>query len=406
MNKQDRIYNELVHEPAGLWFVSDSYGSKVMVKTPSTTIKAIIKGCRIEFPFGKDEINGIDIFHTGLKILDDPVHYQLIFSTHRFLDEHFSIAKVLNLVRVQIQLVNELNVCCAFGDLVIPETKRQDILSLLQNPKRLYVGDFNGQVKGSLDRFEQIFMNPSSLMSASIPILQIEGRIENFQTMKNSLVDVEGNSINTSIAGNEGDELEKEVFLVLQTIFGRNTFRNPKISSKNKTRERTDILAYSQHGVFLIETKALGVLQGEIDQRKMERKVIGLQKQICKAVCQLVGATKKISERVPIYDVTGKEVEIDRQIVPHCIILISEFLPFGNWDQVTHEIMKGMIEIPSFIHLMGLKEFMTFIGHARGDCNQFDHFLLQRADHFANNPDVFRKTIFQSRNNIANNFLT
>ena len=147
MNKEERIYNELKHEISGIWYISDAYGSKVMIKVSTPSIKSLLKGCKIEFLFGRDDSHTPKIFHTGFKIYDDPLNYQMLFSTHRFLDEHLSTARILNLDKVQIQLFNELNVCQAFGDLMLSEYNKNEIRILISNPKKLYTGGFNKQIE-------------------------------------------------------------------------------------------------------------------------------------------------------------------------------------------------------------------------------------------------------------------
>ncbi|RFM35032.1 hypothetical protein DXN04_06425 [Chitinophaga silvisoli] len=68
MNKADRIHKELMHEPANIWYISDEYGSKIVIKVPTNSIKSLLKGCKIEFLFGRNESSIPNIFHTGLKI--------------------------------------------------------------------------------------------------------------------------------------------------------------------------------------------------------------------------------------------------------------------------------------------------------------------------------------------------
>jgi hypothetical protein len=396
MNKGDRIYKELIHEAAAIWYISDEYGSKVMVKIPTPSIKALIKGCKIEFLFGRDENQKPNIFHTGLKIYDDPLNYQMVFCTHRFLDEHLSITKIMNLDKVQIQLFNELNVCQAFGELMINEEDKHEILTLLGNPKKLYTGEFNNQLERSLDGFQASFMISSPVHAELLSLVTVEGQISNCKSMQNFFYHDSGITIDTDIGGNEGTELEKEVFSVLYSLFNRNTFRNPRILYKNNTRELTDILAFSEFGIFLVETKALGVINAE-DNRTMERKVAGLQKQICKAVNQLVGGMKKIAENTPIYDTNSNEILFKKTIVPHGIILISEFFPFGKWTEIFLIVCEAMVESNSMIHVMDMIEFMQFVGYAQGDKDKFDYFLVQRVNNFVKNPTLFQRTIFTDK---------
>lgn len=75
MDSADRIYKELLHEGAGIWYIADDYGEKVMVKASSNAIKSLIAGCKMDFLFGKDSQHIFPIFHAGARIFDDPVHY-------------------------------------------------------------------------------------------------------------------------------------------------------------------------------------------------------------------------------------------------------------------------------------------------------------------------------------------
>lgn len=393
MNNEERIYNELRREAAAIWYISDENGSKIMVKAPTTCIKAVAKGCKIEFLFCRDESYKPNFFHTGLRIYDDLLYYQMIFCTHRFLYEHLSIAKILNIDRVQIQLFNEMSICQAFGDLIIKESDKHDILSLLGNPKKLYAGEFNKHVEKSLDNFQNIFEPPSLIVPESLHLIIAEGTIIKVQPVKNYIYHDEGVSVDINILGNEGEELEKEVFAVLYSLFDRNTIKNPRINYKTTNRELTDILTFSDIGIFLFETKALGVINAK-EGRTMERKVSGLQKQISKAISQLAGAMKKISENVLVFDSDGKEIHFNRTLIPHGIVLISEFLPFGEWDSIVNEMFEAMLESNSMIHLLDMKEFMQFVGHAQSNKYIFDDFLIQRAAYLFKHRTLFQTSSF------------
>jgi hypothetical protein len=76
MEVYERIYNELKHERSGLWYISDEYGSKIMLKIPSNVARSFVNGCPIEFLFGKDDKRSPPILHIGVRIYDDPVHFE------------------------------------------------------------------------------------------------------------------------------------------------------------------------------------------------------------------------------------------------------------------------------------------------------------------------------------------
>lgn len=395
MTKAERIEIELRHERAAIWYISDQFGSKVMIKIPATTIKALMKGCKMELLFGRDETLTPNVFHLGVRIYDDPVHYQVIACTQRFLDEHLSLARIMHLEHVQIQLYNELNICQAFGTLIIKKDDKHNVHALLGNPKKLRKGIFDKEFSYSLDRFQSCLdSNSVGLNSRNfMKTLVVQSPVPDWEFVQNNFLN-ENETINISIADvDEGGMLEKEVFITLRSLFDNDLFQGPRIPFKNNTRELTDILAFSNYGIFMVEAKALGVTR-VLGQRTMDRKVLGLQKQIEKATKQLVGAAKRIKENEPIYDSAGREISFDRTLLPHGIILISEMLLFGNWDQALYKVLKAMTEFNIWIHVMDLKEFMQFVGYAKGDKNKFDYLLGERIKAFVEKPSFFIQTHF------------
>jgi hypothetical protein len=391
MNNAERIYKQLQVEKAGIWYISDDYGSKIMAKLPTPTIKALTKGCEIKFLFGRNNALQPNVFHIGLKIYDDLVHPQMIYGVHRYKDEHLSLGKILQIETVQIQFVNELNIIQAFGEVIFSDRSKQDILSLLNNPKELYIGDFTATINGSLDIFQDSFLH-LSIPPTDFHLLEVSEKVINWSFNKTYLY-TESSVVDMDIKGNEGAELEKEVFTVISSIFKQNTFKSPTIPFKSTSRELTDIFAFSDLGIFLLETKALSVFNAAED-RTMDRKVANLQKQVSKAISQLVGAIKKIKENTPILDENKNEILFNRSLVPHGIVLVSEMLVFGEWEHTIGQMMKAMIETNSMIHVMDMKEFMQFVGNANDSMYQFDHFLVQRAQKFAEHPAIFVETRF------------
>lgn len=395
-----RISNELKHETAAIWYISDDVGSKVMVKVPSPSIKAIIKGCKVEFLFGKDTYQKPNFFHIGIRIYDDSINYQEIICTQRFLFEHLSIAKIMYLDNVQIQFYNELNTCQAFGELTFEELGKQSVQSLLGTPESLYVGAFNDEVSKSLDNFQFSLGHDFKDISEvkRLNMLVINSRISDISVIKNFIY-TDNHHVELLIDDkDEGNTLEDEVFIAMTSLFGKDTYKGARIPHKNTTRELTDILTFSEYGIFLIEAKALGVINLETE-RTMERKTLGLQKQVNKAIKQLVGASKSIAEEVSVYDRLGEEIFFNKRLVPHGVILVSELLPFGDWKEIVIALQKAMIEGNMMIHIFDMKEFIRFIGYSKGNKDQFDFLLMQRINNFVERQSVFLFSRFVDKSN-------
>lgn len=301
MNIADRIYKEMLHEQASLWYISDNFGSKVMIKTQSISIKSLLKGCRIEFLFGKDTMHQPAIFHTGVRIYDDPIHYLTITGVERYYDELNSLEKIMNRSNTYIHFHNELNVCVAYAIVTFEINDQIKALNLLSNIENLFTGDFNRDAVKSLDCFEYSLKIDREFQDIhEIETLIIEGKLSEWKIMENNFIGFNETNKILIDDNKEGDNFEKQVWVSLESLFENQLYRNPKTHHKKVIRELTDVFAFSDYGIFLIETKALSILNTDIE-RTMERKVIGLKKQIVKAINQLMGATKKIKANEDIY---------------------------------------------------------------------------------------------------------
>lgn len=386
----DRIDKELRHELAGIWFISDRYGAKILVKLPSSSIKAILKGCRIELLFAIDIELNPNILLTGLRVYDDPIHPQLLMNPVQYRKDHFAIVKIMHLEKVQVQFCNELNAIQSFGDLHISEKDRRDVHCLMGNPKRFYIGQDFVQLNVSMDKF-QVLLNQTG--ATNLVNLSVKGTYEQVESIEHSYVGAE-QTVRTNIDDPlEGNQLEKEIYVVLRSLFTKDAYHNPLIKSKTGYRELIDIFAISDFGVFLIEAKALGVYEA-VEGRTMDRKVLGLQKQIKKAIGQLVGASKTIADGTKIFSAPDKELLFDRMSIPQGIVLISEMLPFGDWDSTIGLIIDTMAECKLFVHVMDLQEMLQFVGYSNNDRNIFDDLLMQRAKKFVEQPTLHARYQF------------
>lgn len=393
MENADRIERELHNELVGIWFVSDEYGSKILVKLPSYIIKAILKGSRLELLFGIDESFSSNILLTGLRIFDDEEYPLLVMNPVQYRKDHFAIAKIMHLDKVQIQFCNDLNKIQSFGDLHLEEYDRHQILCFLGNPKLLCVGQLREQSNLSLDKFEEVLNFEKGSVLNQMRYLTINGVYTQTQSVDHVYFGAY-RTIKTNVENRlEGEQLEKEIFVVLRSLFRENAYHCPLIKSKSGYRELIDIFAVSEYGVFLIEAKVLGVYEA-VEGRRMERKVLGVQKQIKKAIGQLVGASKTIVESREIFESLDNEIVFDRKLFPHGIVLISEMLHFGDWSSTVDLIIETMSECKMFIHVMEFQEFIDFIGNSNNDKNVFDYLLMQRAKNFMENPSLHFRTEF------------
>lgn len=123
----------------------------------------------------------------------------------------------------------------------------------------------------------------------------------------------------------------------------------------------------------------------------MEKKVKGLQKQISTGIAQVAGAARKINEGAKIYDRELQEVQYEKRPFPHCIVLISELLGFGDWKDIELEMLTAIHDSRIYLNVIDLAEFMQYVGHARGSADRLNLMLIERVEAFVKHGNIHLK---------------
>ena len=389
------IYQEMQIEDVGIWFISDDSGFRISIKLPSNAVRSILKGCEVEFVFGKDEANGKRYFHTGVRIYDVITNPLIIIQPNRIQRDYTGLKRLLNENEVIIEFYDELLVCSATAQLSIPQNKRNELLDFLGDLNSFYIGEYDTQLSSSLDSFHYTLDN-SQKVNKSYEILSkyYKCNLLNLNAIDAVYVGlIDSHNVNVSNI-DEGSNFEKQIWFSMESLFNECIHLNPTIQENEKKRELTDILAYYQYGIFLIETKALGILNLEKDQ-KMDRKIANLKKQITKGIKQLTGANKNIKKNLMILSSTNLTIEFDRNLVPHCIVLVSDLLAFGNWDVIENLINETIKTEKIYLHVMDFMEFTKFLKMSKGKRDHFDYYLMERAEQYSKVQNIHMRTNFK-----------
>ena len=123
------------------------------------------------------------------------------------------------------------------------------------------------------------------------------------------------------------------------------------------------------------------------------RRLSGIQKQAEKAIKQLVGAANAFMRGSTLFDTKGDEISVERKIPPHCIVLITELMTCGNWDEITKQLSDAIEQTGAFFHLLDLREFITLLKQSSGDPRLIDYNLMQRCRLFMEKKSVFIRGI-------------
>jgi hypothetical protein len=252
----------------------------------------------------------------------------------------------------------------------------------MEEINEFYEGDYNADLSVSMDSFVYS-LDPSQKTSNSYKIKtkSVLCEIKNWNIIHNHFIGfTDAQQVNISDK-DEGGTFERQIWYSMESLFINDIYLNPVVKQESNDRELTDIFAHHEYGNFLVETKALGILSLDKEQT-IERKVANVKKQILKAIKQLIGANKNIKRNLPVISKSGKEIKIDSSLIPHCIVLVSELIPFGDWEEIEKEIMLAMMNEKMYLHVMDYHEFMKYVKASMGSKERLDYHLIGRAESF------------------------
>lgn len=384
MEPLERIQKELKSEEACIWFAKEDDTFVLIIKLPLNSCKALVHGCRTQVLFGIDQSTDQPIVHSGIRIYDDLEKPLLLTGAHRHIDENENLQKILDKGSCAVVLYSELGLPLVYSQVHLDQTKSQEFLKLLGNTDRLYSGGFTDRIKRSLDSFDYSIDNTREFENAyQIDVIVTDCKFQKWNHPEAHFVGVSDHAITRITDDQEGGTLEKHIWFSLENVFPFEIFLGPKFKTKSGEKEVTDILAHHDLGIFLIEAKSLSIFDGGIE-KSMNRKVLSLQKHIKKGINQLIGATENMKQGTKFYDSKGEPIVFDRNIVPHCIVLVSEIFDFGHWNEIENLIMKVMIEKEIYLHVFDLRELVSLLKISRGRKEYFDYLLMKRAEKYVN----------------------
>lgn len=388
----ERVLNRMRAEAASVWYVPANDGEETafLIKAPTPTLKALIMGCPIQLLFGKKE----NFLCIGARIQDMPDTPLFLSGAQIVSEEHQALFKAMKQKKFPIFLFNEMDICMAFSIINITEEDSIKLFELTgSDSSLLYAGDFNDIVSNAIDSFVFSVNNTKKYPNAcKIPIVEITPKICEWKT--NNIYFISDDSsyeINLS-SKTEGENFERTIWGSLESVFSTSLYKSPQIQLGDKKREFTDVFAFYEGGSFLIEAKDLSVIQAGFNKNESKR-LAGIQKQVEKAIKQLVGATNAFKRGDLIFDNRGNEIFVDRSIPPHCIILIAELMPCGDWGDISEQLMNAMKRTGAFFHLLDLREFITLLKQSAGDSKLIDYNLYKRYKFFMEKKSIFIRWI-------------
>ena len=387
----ERIYSEMRSNNAIVRYVpaNENKETALLIKVPTPSLKTMIAGCAIKLIYGKKD----NFLCIGISIEDVPGAALLISHAQIVSEEHWALLESVKQKTFPIFLFNEMDICMASTKLFISDEDSLKLLEFIGDTESLYTGSTNDSVSFAVDCFIHSIDKTKKFSNAhEIAIIEIIPEISEWKTINIYYLSSESaNKINIT-EEKEGANFESTIWSCLTSVFPERLYKNPHVQNGNKRREFTDVFAHYKYGSFLIETKDLSVFQSGYN-RESERRVKGIKDQVNKGIKQLVGAVKSLKSGDVLFDINGSQIIIDRSIPPHCIILITELMPFGDWNDITNQLIDAAKKTGAFFHLLDFSEFITLLKQSSGNPELIDYNLMNRFKLFLEKKSVFIKGI-------------
>ena len=371
----EKVYNKMRSEIASLWYVPANDGNEtaLIIKAPTPAIKAAILGCPLKLFFGKEDA----YLCKAVMIEDIPGSPVVISGVQIEAEEHQALLKSVQQKSFPVFLFNEMDICVASSIIQLNLNDSEKILSFIKSEK-LYSGNFDSLASAVLDCFEYTLDKTLPYQNVhEMDIVDIAPDVGEWKTNKIYFLN-QAIAQKTDIAEkDEGEIFERTIWGSLESVFPTTLYKSPKVKIGEKTRELTDVYAYYEYGSFLIECKDLSVIQAGYE-RNMDKRIGGIQKQIKKALKQLVGATNAFKRGDIILDNVNKAIVVDRSQPPHCIVLITELITSGDWNEIAELLIDAVQQTGAFFHIIDFREFITLLKQSSGDPKLIDYNLMER----------------------------
>lgn len=387
-----KLMKRLVSSNGGIYFEENRRGNIpiILIKAPAYAIKSIINGAKIKIILSADNIKNKMIGCIGVNIEDDPKKPLNLYRTLTHVDKKQMnlFKKIINnknknendiiffdelcrpvisgnhkITDINIKKTNQTVECISLAPDITKKMQRK-IMDLYEvNLNRLFeVKDIN------FDFWEEIFLKLS---------LNDANNIIHIDTGK-YLIDQK----------DEGGGLEQTAHQMLKFLYGKDCYRSPQVGEGNKQRELTDILAYKDSHLCIVESKALSIIKNK-KPKSTFRRVSNIKKDIKKGLKQIQGAVRKIRNGNKVFSTNDKLIKLKEDYVEiHGCILISEMHPDLDWDWVAKEIFRVAKKKHIVVQVFDVNEFFKALTISQ-DVNYFRGNLYIRWEEAIKNKNAF-----------------
>ena len=360
------VFEEMHIEVVGLWWSKmHNNDSHLLIKMPTNVIKAIYNDVKVSIILSIWNYNSSYIMSYGMIIYDDLAHPFIVNQTVNKKEEYNELKKYLMKEKLQVHFFDEICRPIVSSTCHLDDTEKSVLKQFLENFKvdfnfneqNKYDDNLHDLFKMDLDRTISKDRTKTNILER---FFEINCKIEFKEPNKIYSTDGKAFILNDE---NEGAGLEQSVYQVLENVYYiENVYRSPQIKKKKVFRELTDILAWDDFHICLVESKVMSIFNKD-KCRSSERFMLGIQKEIDKAISQLSGASKIINRDEVIFNQDKIEIKIKHKdkLDMHGIILLSEMYPFLRTDDLFNQLTEMQKKYNIKIHIMDLRELVSLV---------------------------------------------
>lgn len=383
-----RNYQELLASPGLVRFVlardaEDRPEATLLVKASSLELKYLLRLKQLRLYLFR--LSGGRVGY-GLQIDQDPEHTGTAWSIFEFGDELAGAVALETQPKCVVFLFNELAVNVAWGevqfDLSAPAPKQLlSSVELGEIPEASVVQD---EVHEVLDALRN-----GTFDSASGVLLDWVDVPEWHPIYTHYITNQAQRGFISIFDNNEGHQQEELAHWLTDNLDPAGSYRNPQVHEEGGVRELCDLLLSHQYGAFLIESKTLAImLRPELPRR--DKLASQLRRHhLPEAIRQITGTVKNIRRGLRITDSRGGEIQVEREALPHVIVLVPDLSLLHDATEFGGEFFKQQsLACNAFFHILDPGQLLRIVQAATMLAEQaetvsplmaFDHLLIERA---------------------------
>lgn len=389
---------EILHRAQmGIWTELPADESVALVaKLPQSIIKKIYRGIDSKLITSVIEVEQFRILYLGFCIYDEIENPLVVIQPVATQKAQTEFQAMVRYSPISLHFFDELchpilSARCEFDSVMATEVFR-NIQDMYPHALSIHSSDiehdleFARAVEKGIDVFQtDLDSIKEGVSSVSIPKTNhvIPLSLALYDPPRGYSINAMGNSVEFTIdQADEGGVFEELSHHTLNDLYRGQTFLRPSVNESRRDRELADLLAldFEDNTICLIQAKAVASLILRMDQSSRRRSA-STEKQVERALKQLIGAIRHIRAGDHIFDCNGTTILVpspDTSLI-HAIVLVSELYPFADWKKIGTNIARisENDKYRALFHVLDLQELQQLVASSRSP-KVFHNYLLLR----------------------------